>query len=242
MSDQPSSPNHSPNTHDNYENIGDAYIALVDRKPYNALYERPAVLSMLPPLAGLDILDAGCGSGWYGETYLEQGAASVTSFDVSAKMAAAATARLGDRARVLQADLAQPLDFAGDACFDLIVAPLVLHYLKDWEGPLSEFRRVLRPRGLLVFSTHHPFMDFTLFKQPDYFATSLIEDEWSIGKVYFYRRPLTAISAALRSAGFVIEHLLEPQPVEEFQARDPEGYEKLMHNPWFLVIRARRDD
>ena len=85
-------------------------------------------------------------------------------------------------------------------------------------------------------------MDFRLFELENYFELRLLEDEWSTGKVRFYRRPLTAISAALDKAGVVIERLLEPQPVAAFREADPEGYEKLSKNPWFLVIRARRDD
>jgi len=220
--------------------MADAYNARVDTKPHNALYERPAVRSMLPPLAGLTILDAGCGSGWYAQRYLEDGAKRVVCVDASEKMAAAARLRLADRARVFIADLGQPLEFAADGEFDLVASPLVLHYLADWLPTLREFHRVLIPDGLLVFSTHHPTMDFKLFNLPDYFDTSLIEDEWDTGKVTYYHHSLSAISAALAEAGFTIERLLEPQPVQAMQASHPELYDRLMHNPWFLVIRARR--
>jgi hypothetical protein len=54
--------------------------------------------------------------------------------------------RLGDSARVLLADLARPLDFAVDAGTDLIVASLAMHYLADWDAPLTEFCRILVPR------------------------------------------------------------------------------------------------
>jgi SAM-dependent methyltransferase len=222
-----------------YADIADRYAAVVDTKPYNAYYERPATLSVLPPLAGVRVLDAGCGSGWYAEHLVGQGAV-VTAFDAEPRFVELTRARVGDRARVLQADLAQPLDFAPDASFDLVLCPLALHYVEDWGAVLAELARVLRPGGLLVFSTHHPFMDWKLFQTPDYFATELLEDDWSIGTVRFYRRPLTAMADALAGAGFVIERLVEPRPTEEFRRADPEGYEKLLRNPWFLLIRARR--
>lgn len=223
-----------------YDAMADAYNARVDTHPHNALYERPALLSQLPPLAGLTVLDAGCGSGWYAQHYLEHGAERVVCVDASEKMVAAARVRLGGRAQVLVADLGQPLSFAADGEFDLVAAPLVLHYLADWLPTLREFHRVLKPNGLLVFSTHHPTMDFKLFDLPDYFATTLIEDEWDTGKVSFYHHSLSAISAALAEAGFIIERLLEPQPVQAMQASHPELYDRLMRNPWFLVIRAHR--
>lgn len=223
-----------------YDAMADAYNARVDTHPHNALYERPAVLSVLPPLSGLTILDAGCGSGWYAQHFLENGAARVVCLDVSQKMASAARTRLGTRAQVLTADLAEPLNFAADGEFDLIAAPLVLHYLADWTPTLLEFRRVLKPGGILAFSTHHPLMDVELFNLPDYFATVYIEDEWDTGKVSYYHRSLTTILNSIVEAGFGLEKVLEPQPVAAMRITHPELYDKLMHNPWFLVIRARR--
>jgi len=224
-----------------YEGIAGKYAETVDTKPWNAYYERPAVISLLPALLNARVLDVGCGSGWYAEYLLSRGAA-VTAFDVNLEFVTLTRTRVGERAHVLRADLADPLDFAGDGEFDVVVSPLVMHYLKDWQPVFREFHRVLKPHGMLVFSTHHPFMDWTLFDKEDYFALELLEDEWDIGKVSFYRRPLSAISQALDSAGFFIERLLEPQPTEDFRRVHPEGYERLAKNPWFLVVRARKKD
>lgn len=211
----------------------------MDLKPWNAHYERPAVLSLLPPLAGLRVLDAGCGSGWYAEQLARSGA-MVTAFDRNERFVALTRARVaGFEADVLRADLSDPLSFAADETFDAVVCPLVLHYVRDWGAPLKEFHRILKPGGILVFSTHHPFMDWKLFERADYFAIERLDDTWDVGPVSFYRRPLNAMSEALDAAGFWIERLLEPRPTEEFRQADPAGYERLQKNPWFLVIRAR---
>ncbi len=191
-------------------------------------------------MTGLSVLDAGCGSGWYAE-YLVGHGATVTAVDVSPKLVALTKARLGDRAQVLQADLGQPLAFADDGAFELVLCPLVMHYLEDWRAVFAEFHRVLKSFGVLLFSTHHPFMDFQLFQTESYFTTELLEDEWSTGKVCYYRRPLTAMIEALAETGFVVERILEPQPTDEFRNVDPEGHDRLSKNPWFVVIRARRD-
>ncbi len=222
-----------------YEPIASKYASTVDTKPHNALYERPAMISLFPPLKGLHVLDAGCGSGGYAE-YLVDNGAHVTALDFNTEFVALTQKRLGNRANVFQADLTEPLTFANDSSFDLIIAPMVLHYIRDWSPVLAEFNRVLKGNGLLIFSTHHPFMDWQLFKTEDYFATDLIEDEWSIGKVCYFRRPLTAICDSIRSAGFLIETILEPRPVEAFRTADPENYEKLMKNPWFIIFRAKK--
>lgn len=224
---------------DAYAGIAAAYAARVDRQPTNAHYERPAMLRLLPPLAGLEVLDAGCGSGWYAEAMTAAGA-RVTSFDLNPDLVALARARLGPAARVHRADLSQPLDFAATAAFNLVVAPLVLHYLQDWRGPFAEFARVLRPCGRLVFSTHHPFMDWRVFDLPDYFATVEVEDDWDIGKVRFWHRPLTRIVDDLQATGFVVERLVEPRPEPAMAKADPERHARLMREPWFLLVRAMR--
>ena len=226
-------------TGSDYESLAEKYAETVDTKPWNAYYDRPAVLSLLPDLTGANVLDAGCGSGWYAEQLLSRGA-HVTAFDFNAEFVRLTRARLGDGAKVLQANLAEPLDFANDGQFDLVLSALVLHYIRDWQPVFCEFHRILKPGAALIFSTHHPFMDWKLFKTDDYFATELLEDEWEIGKIRYYRRPLTAMSEALLSAGFAMERLLEPQPTDEFRRVHSEGYERLQKNPWFLCIRARK--
>jgi len=129
--------------------------------------------------------------------------------------------------------------------FDLVVASLVMHYVRDWEAVLSEFRRVLTPRGSVVFSTHHPSMDWKLHSPDDYFATKQVTETWTIGsgefEVTFWRRPLTAMTESLASAGFVIERLVEPEPVPALRARDSISHARIRTAPSFLFFRLRAD-
>ena len=77
----------------NYDSIAADYASGVDRAPYNALYERPAMMGLLPDVSGLRVLDAGCGSGWYAEQLLDRGA-KVDAFDASESMVEYARRRL----------------------------------------------------------------------------------------------------------------------------------------------------
>jgi len=226
-----------------YEELAEAYAACVETKPHNAYYDRPAVLGLLPEVAGRRILDAGCGPGVYADALLQMGA-EVMALDVSPKMVALAQQRLCNRAEVMQADITKPMPFLNDESFDLVVSPLVLGYVKDLKPVYQEFHRVLRRPGHFVFSESHPFFDFVLFKTNNYFATELVGCEWKgFEKRVFmpcYRRPLSAIVNPLIEVGFILERILEPVPTDDFKRADPKDYEELSRRPGFICFRARK--
>jgi ubiquinone/menaquinone biosynthesis C-methylase UbiE len=167
----------SERTASQYDAMAVEYTADNSDNATNAYYERPAMIDLLGDLEGSRVLDAGCGAGQLTEEMSERGAI-VTAMDVSASMAELAHQRLGGRVTVLVADLAGPLTFAQDNEFDVVVASLVMHYIYDWVPVLREFRRVLARGGCVVFSTHHPTMDWPLFSPENYFATMQVTEEW----------------------------------------------------------------
>lgn len=152
--------------------------------------------------------------------------------------------RVGNKAKVIKADLNERLHFIEDESIDVILSSLTLHYIKNWNLVMSEFNRILKRDGQLIISIHHPFMDFTVFNKENYFLTELLDDEWNTNngkvKVQFYRRPLSAIITPIIDAGFIIERLLEPMPIEEFKIAHPNTYDRLTKSPQFLFIRAKK--
>ena len=226
-----------------YETLAERYAAMVDGKAENAHYERPATLSLLPPVAGKRILDAGCGPGCYAEWLINHGA-DVVGIDASPKMIRLARKRLGGRAALRQADLGRPLDFLDDGTFDIVLCPLVLDYVEDWEALFTEFNRVLKGFGILVFSTGHPLTAYLQHTDTSYYDTVPVEDTWTgFGievKVPYYRRPLGGMLAPLLHAGFTLEEILEPRPSEELKAVDAKVYERLAKAPGVICVRARK--
>jgi GrpB-like predicted nucleotidyltransferase (UPF0157 family) len=223
-----------------YDEFSEAYADHAADNPYQALYDRPAILKLAGPVAGKRVLDVGCAAGHLTAKLAERGA-DVIGIDLSQGMVDLARKRHGDQARFERADLAEPLTFLEDGSIDLVTASLVLHYLLDWGPTLGEFRRVLRPGGALVLSVHHP-EDWHWFDRPDYFRIERVTDEFPIGgkpqEVQFYRRPLNKTFGALRQAGFTIDEIAEPMPLPEARHLAPAVYENLSTKPRFLYFRA----
>ena len=117
--------------------------------PLMALEQR-TVLSLLPPLNGLAVLDAGCGSGRYLRELQKLGAAAI-GVDLSAAMLSRASEV---SKRIARADIrALPL---GTASIDAIVCGLAFSDVPKLEAALGELARVLRPGGCIVYSVVHP--------------------------------------------------------------------------------------
>jgi len=219
--------------------LAEAYARVSAANVCNAAYERPAVRAVLGDVRGLDVLDAGAAAGEH-SAWLVANGARVVALDASETMVRLAQRRLGDTARVIVADLAEPLPLT-DRTSDLVLSSLTLHYVADWLAPLREFARVLRPGGRLVLSTHHP--SAMLEPDEDYFAVRPVDDAFSDYAaekvaVRYYHRPLEKIVDDVVAAGFVVRALREPRPTAEAERLDPELAQKLRTRPWFLIVDA----
>lgn len=136
---------------DPYRWLAPWYDRLVE--PFNAPLRRIG-LRMYPVGAGMDVLDAGCGTGVHLSLYAEAGA-TCFGVDLSPAMLEQARRRLGDAAEVRLASVAQ-LPFP-DARFDLVLAALFLHELDDVArlAAMGEIKRTLRPGGRVLAIDYH---------------------------------------------------------------------------------------
>jgi ubiquinone/menaquinone biosynthesis C-methylase UbiE len=219
-----------------YDAFAAEFDAHAQDSAHNAHYDRPAVLDLLGDVAGQRVLDVGCGPGLYAAELLARGAV-VTAFDSSPAMVRLAASRVGPLTECRVWDLEQPLTWLPDASQDVALMALVIHHVDNRGLALSELHRVLRPGGRLILSTTHPTRDW-LVHGGGYFERVQVEVTWQIGGcVRYWRQPLGAWCREFTDAGFVIERLIEPLPMDTMATRHPEAHQQLSQAPGFIAFR-----
>jgi SAM-dependent methyltransferase len=213
--------------------------------------EWPALRALLPDMRGRNVVDLGCGFGWFCRWAREHGAAQVFGLDVSEKMLARARDTTADSAvTYARADLEQ-LELPA-AAFDLAYSSLALHYIKDLTRLLTSVHRTLVPGGRLVFSIEHP-----IYMAPRHPGWSVDADgrktwpvdgyltegprvtDWLAKGVVKQHRTIGTTLNALIEAGFTIGHVEEWGPTaEQIQARPEIAAER--ERPMFLLVAAQR--
>ncbi len=126
--------------------------AVLQRNVCNELLRRLDLTSLNPRA----ILDAGCGTGWGTQGLMKKyKKAKVISLDLSPEMLKQ-TARKGGWLRKPELICADAEDIPlEDESVDLVYSNLMLQWC-DHQKVFAEFRRVLKPGGLLMFSTFGP--------------------------------------------------------------------------------------
>lgn len=113
------------------------------------LVEAELLYAMLRPDAGSEILEVGCGGGAL-LSFLADRGHRATGLDISEE-AVGLAARAAPSCRVLRADAAAlPCE---DASCDRLVSHHLVEHLADLPGALREWRRVLRPGGVMAICT-----------------------------------------------------------------------------------------
>jgi trans-aconitate methyltransferase len=124
---------------------GNAYDLFMGR------YSRPLAVEFANSVgvaAGMSALDVGCGPGALTTVLVDRlGAAGVVAMDPSPPFVAECSARhSGVDVRLGRAE---QIPFA-DACVDVAMAQLVLHFVSDPTAAAREMRRVVRPGGTVA--------------------------------------------------------------------------------------------
>ena len=200
-----------------YDGFAAVYSAENEKSLFNAYYNRPEMIRLVGDVAGLSVLDAGCGSGPLMDDLRAKGAL-VAGFDLSAAMVGLARERLGEDTDLRVADLGAPLPYPDDE-YDVVVVSLALHYVQDWASALAELRRILKPGGRLVVSIIHPTVYAISYPEADYFTLTQYSEDYTFDGqtvwMTYWHRPLQDVINAFTAAGFRITTVTEPPPAPD---------------------------
>lgn len=236
-----------------WQSIADEWIAHADTNDYRNHFLMPNMLAMAGNVAGLDLLDLGCGEGGYGRELARRGA-RVVGVDGSARLIEVARARAAS-AKVsvdLHCANANRLDGVAGASFDRVLASMSLMDVEDYPGAIREIARVLRPGGELLMSITHPCFQARVSRwvkdqrgQPRFFSVDHYFDRvaWEehmaaefTRPVLRRHRPLEDYMAAPLAAGLILREFREPVPTDEDLTKSHRFW-KLKRIPYFLFMR-----
>jgi len=228
------------------------YEIPTDRLVYAPRCPDESELKLLGDVAGLRAIVIGCGGGQDCIVLAKQGA-RVIGIDLADKQIEYGR-RLAEREGVdvtLQQGDAEQLLGIEDESQDLAVSLHALNYVEHVDRAFAEAFRVLRGGSAFVFSVQHPFFEATEGGAP----YGVLHPYWGREQDWQWDFPDKGVSARLRSwyrtvgewctllleAGFRIERLLEPPPVEGGGASPWDGgyaIEKMRLIPATLIVKA----
>ncbi|HEX4954682.1 MAG TPA: class I SAM-dependent methyltransferase [Thermoanaerobaculia bacterium] len=134
----------------------DRWSQTYDSDPNRTRERAAALLRDLPlALAGREVLEIGCGTG-FNTRFLAERAAAVVALDFSPGMLAKARERVSAaHVHFLEHDLRRPWPIE-DSAADLIVTMLVLEHVEDLAPFFAQCARTLRPGGEVFLCELHP--------------------------------------------------------------------------------------
>ena len=229
-----------PQMKSSYDDAAREFDTLASKSAWNAYADRPAVLSMLPDLAGLKVLDAGCGSGLYCGPLLERGAV-LSAFDASVHMVNLARSKHLQGVDFKVHSMETISEHYGQSSFDLVLSTLVLSHIRDPNSVFAQVFTVLKPGGILLFSVVHPFRAFDEYGQR-YFEHEQYDAVFpNVGAtIPAFRRPLEDYVRPLLQLGFTLLDFVETKPIEECESAHPRSYERMLSRPTMLIAKWRK--
>jgi cytosine/adenosine deaminase-related metal-dependent hydrolase/2-polyprenyl-3-methyl-5-hydroxy-6-metoxy-1,4-benzoquinol methylase len=158
---------------------------------------------LLPHVAGLEVVDLGCGTGRWLATLASKAPRTLVGVDFSAEMLAVAKRKLGDRVNLVVADC-DNLPFPRSSA-DLILCSFLASYVQDLARFAEQVRRLLRPDGVIFLSDLHPATTSKLGWRRGFHVVGAFID------IATETRPIHQILSAFEDFGIQADALLEPQ-------------------------------
>lgn len=227
---------------------------------YHSYYEKPAMYAMLPNLTNKIVLSLGCGSGEDSNYLKRQGADKSIGIDLSTGLLTHARNSYRE-CEFIEMNM-EKLSFDTES-FDFVYSSLAIHYIENWTKTFKEVYRVLKPNSYFLFSCNHPtngamevvengdirehkldIFNNKMTKEVvivgDYLNRKKIKDALGKNTVSNWSKPFGEIIAEAQAAGFIIDRLVEPKPLEKMKEAKASQYELLNKIPAFVIFRLRK--
>ncbi|MFQ6009714.1 MAG: class I SAM-dependent methyltransferase [Candidatus Aenigmatarchaeota archaeon] len=192
-------------------------------------------LRLLGNVKGKKIIEVGCGGGQNSIALAKRGAIC-TGIDVSKeqlKYAENLAKKEKVKVRFVKGDFQNLTRFKSNS-FDMAVSAWAFQYSPNLKKLFRGVYRIVKKKGLFVFSMPHPFHDLINIKthriEKSYFKTGRYEEieVWPDGKKHKfvgYHVKVSDIYNALIGAGFFVEKIIEPlwleqKGLEEYYPKD----------------------
>lgn len=212
------------------------------------LVEWPAQRDMIGDVAGLSLLDLGCGNGGKLIELARDGAVDSVGIDISGNFLAEPPAGV----QLVQFDLSELDTIAElkDRKFDRIMFLQSFGYASDPVRTLRAAREILAPDGFILLTRTQPVR--YAIERAEQNGTSLGEEYFSTAPTYSYRsgwndqitltkRPYTMsdLINSFSAAGLWIEAAVEPQLSEDAGHRFPNKQEWMNRYLGILIFKLR---
>jgi cytosine/adenosine deaminase-related metal-dependent hydrolase/ubiquinone/menaquinone biosynthesis C-methylase UbiE len=179
--------------------VFDRWAPSYDAQPNPLLaLEQRVLLPLLGGVCGLDILDAGCGTGRWLWQLTGRSARSLVGVDISPAMLGLAGSKLNHGCELLLGSCtALPVR---DATADLVLSSFVVSYLDDVDLFAQEIDRVARPGATIFLTDMHPETEACLQWKRGWGGTKVDGRGWTLGRIIH----------AFETCGFTQVSLTEP--------------------------------
>ena len=216
----------------------------------------PALLDACGDVNGLDVLDIGCGQGYFSRQLANRGA-RVTAVDISEKQLEIALTHETDQHLGIDYRNLSSTEIHNEfieSRFDLITSCMSLHDMADPSAALISSNRVLRTRGQMIISMPHPFTttpyrewelsedgEKLSLKVDKYFDSGPTYVRWSMLKLTepwespFTRLTLSEWADCIYRADFLIALIYEPRPTLD-QIKRVKELDEAYRLPGFLIF------
>ncbi len=244
---------------DTWDEMACGYSRFIsDEFSYVKMVEMPAIMDLMGDVSGKLVLDLGCGSGEYALALARKGA-KITGLDISGKC----LDLVQEKAKNENVDMDLVHGSISDLNifnrqFDMVFSSTTMHYVKDIMAAFRQVNSLLKNDGTFLLSVVHPFYTATYpladYKNVDKYATFGLRyfnhkvrkyvPPWAkfctVNHCICYHHTVEDYFNALTGAGFTIESLVEPEPLQILKEKHPRRYYEMMNTPVFLIFNCRK--